>query len=106
MKKETIKIIQNWYQQNCNGDWEHNFGIKIESLDNPGWHVIIDLVGTNLEGIEVNVDTDTSGQNEWHEISIVDNKYIGVGSPEKLEYILDCFAKLVSSGLSRKDDYI
>ncbi|MFT5930929.1 MAG: hypothetical protein ACI93G_000001, partial [Hyphomonas sp.] len=38
-----------WYQSQCDGDWEHSFGLKIESLDNPGWSVHVDLEGTSLE---------------------------------------------------------
>ncbi|WP_312236591.1 Imm53 family immunity protein [Stenotrophomonas sp.] len=33
----------------CNKDWEHTFGITIEALDNPGWHIRIDLIETELE---------------------------------------------------------
>ncbi len=33
----------------CDGEWEHDYGIKIETLDNPGWLVSIDLLGTDLE---------------------------------------------------------
>ena len=33
----------------CDGEWEHRFGVSIQSTDNPGWWVKIDLVGTPLE---------------------------------------------------------
>ena len=39
-----------WYAQRCNGDWEHAFGIELETIDNPGWHLKVDLVETGLEG--------------------------------------------------------
>ncbi len=39
-----------WYAAQCDGDREHEFGIRIETLDNPGWHVEVDLEGTELEG--------------------------------------------------------
>lgn len=42
--------LQEWYQRQCNGEWEHDRGIRIESCDNPGWWVRIDLLGTPLEG--------------------------------------------------------
>lgn len=44
-----LNWLQNWYKTNCNGDWEHTYGIKIETLDNPGWSVVVDLKETNLE---------------------------------------------------------
>jgi hypothetical protein len=41
--------MQEWYKKNCNSDWEHNYGIKIEILDNPGWALTIDIIGSTQE---------------------------------------------------------
>ena len=41
---------QKWYAANCHGGWEHYFGVVIETLDNPGWLVKIDLEETTLDG--------------------------------------------------------
>ncbi|MDR7033394.1 immunity 53 family protein [Mesorhizobium sp. BE184] len=43
--------LVNWYARHCNGDWEHSFGIAIDTLDNPGWRLKIELTGTALETI-------------------------------------------------------
>jgi len=48
----TVTGLQSWYQGNCDGDWEHQFGIQIETLDNPGWLVKINLEGTLQEGVD------------------------------------------------------
>lgn len=45
----TLTWLQAWYAQQCDGDWEHGYGINIETLDNPGWRVRINLAGTELE---------------------------------------------------------
>ena len=34
----------------CNGDWEHSYGVKIDTLDNPGWLLKVDLRETSLQG--------------------------------------------------------
>ncbi len=47
--KKGIDRLQNWYSSQCDGYWEHSYGIKIETLDNPGWACFIDLLGTNME---------------------------------------------------------
>ena len=39
-----------WYLAECNGDWEHSYGIEIGTLDNPGWTLKIDLRETTLLG--------------------------------------------------------
>ena len=41
--------LQNWYKQQCDGCWEHLYGIEIGNLDNPGWTVKIDLSDTSYE---------------------------------------------------------
>jgi hypothetical protein len=48
---ENTAWLAEWYIKNCNGDWEHQYGVKIETLDNPGWHVEIDLIGTRYGSI-------------------------------------------------------
>jgi hypothetical protein len=44
-----LERLQSWYREQCNEDWEHSFGVKIDTLDNPGWMVKIDLRETSLE---------------------------------------------------------
>ena len=46
---DVINWLNEWYKSNCNGDWEHCYQIRIETLDNPGWWVKIDLNDTELE---------------------------------------------------------
>lgn len=45
----SLKWIQDWYIKQCNEEWEHSYGIRIESLDNPGWALQISLLDTDLE---------------------------------------------------------
>ncbi|WP_126978382.1 Imm53 family immunity protein [Frigidibacter oleivorans] len=35
--------LENWLKSRCNGDWEHQGSISIESTDNPGWHIKVDF---------------------------------------------------------------
>ena len=46
--------LAHWYAAHCDGDWEHDFGIRIQTLDSPGWSISIDLSGTAAarEGFE------------------------------------------------------
>ena len=34
-------LLEDWYADLCNGDWEHFGGIEIQSLDNPGWMITV-----------------------------------------------------------------
>ena len=87
-----LKELQDWFKRNCNGDWEHDFGIKIDTLDNPGWNVEINLTATKLESkdfkeILYNYEND----DDWYRCWIENKKWNGVGSPQNLETILKIF---------------
>ena len=46
----ALEQLEKWYAARCDGLWEHGWGIKIETLDNPGWTVHIDLNETRKDG--------------------------------------------------------
>ncbi len=46
----SLDRLEQWFRSMCNGDWEHTYGIKILTLDNPGWIVAIELRDTPLFG--------------------------------------------------------
>jgi hypothetical protein len=43
-----LERLQSWYMAQCDGEWEHQQGISVASLDNPGWCVSVNLAGTPL----------------------------------------------------------
>ena len=45
-----LSWLQQWYEDQCDGDWEHEWGVRIATLDNPGWWVRVDLAETPLTG--------------------------------------------------------
>ena len=47
---DVLLRLQKWYADQCDGDWEHQYGVHVGMLDNPGWQVDIDLTDTDLEG--------------------------------------------------------
>jgi hypothetical protein len=47
--KDILTWLQAWFLSQCNDTWEHSYGIKIDTLDNPGWEVVIDLAGTSCD---------------------------------------------------------
>ena len=48
MSDENLSWLMQWYLAECNDDWEHSYGVKIDTLDNPGWTLKIDLRETDL----------------------------------------------------------
>lgn len=47
---DDITWLMGWYLAQCDGDWEHQYGVTIDTLDNPGWSLKVDLNGTSMEG--------------------------------------------------------
>lgn len=97
MSQPTLQWLQLWYQNECNGDWEHGFGIHIITIDNPGWHVQIGITDTELEGLEIAYSLEEKAENDWYGISVKNNKYDAAGDPSKLEFLLEHFRALVES---------
>ena len=63
--KTGLSLLEEWYASQCNGDWEHSWGVKIDTLDNPGWSISINLNDTrsesrNLERIKI-----VRTENDW-----------------------------------------
>lgn len=59
------EFVRRWYAEQCNGDWEHEFGIRIATLDNPGWTFTVDLAETDLEGRVLEQGTLEPGEGRW-----------------------------------------
>jgi hypothetical protein len=93
--RKAIERIQQWYAAQCNGEWEHDHGISIDTIDNPGWCVQIDLVGTSLESVSIVPYSHDSGERDWIFCEIRDGKFTANGDPSKLYSILEYFAKLL-----------
>lgn len=48
MVMRVLGELEQWYESECKEDWEHQFGVSIGTLDNPGWTVTIDLDSKSL----------------------------------------------------------
>ena len=62
---EGISLLEKWYVDRCNGVWEHQWGVKIGTLDNPGWTLDIDLNQTKAENRELEHTKIERTENDW-----------------------------------------
>lgn len=62
---DILLRLQEWYASQCDGDWEHQFGIHLDTLDNPGWKLTIDLEGTDLEMAQYTTQRWQRTDQEW-----------------------------------------
>lgn len=98
----SIEWLQAWYRAQCNGEWEHLHGVSVETLDNPGWKVEIDLTGTSLQNLsmeeiargEVN-HAGVDGAQDWLQCKVENSRFVGAGGPLSLVQICDVFMRWV-----------
>lgn len=91
---EIIKWLEDWYNRQCDGDWEHDHGIRIENLDNPGWTIHINLKDTELEYLKLRVDDTERSEEDWFHYRIENGEYFAGGDPNKLLFLLEKFKEI------------
>lgn len=91
-----LKWLEKWHLENANNDG-YALGIKIETLDNPGWIVKIDLTDTKYAGIHIDRVAYDNSEDDWMDCNIEDNVFIGVGGCMKLGEIIRFFRERITS---------
>lgn len=91
---KILNWIQEWYKTQCDGEWEHEYGIKVHTIDNPGWSMSIDLVYTQMEHIQIEYQLFEKSETDWYAFSIQGSVYHAAGDPNKLEFLLTKFKEL------------
>jgi hypothetical protein len=70
----------------CNNSWEHEHGIMLTSIDNPGWLLEFDLQDTYIEDIpfeEVFIQKDDD-EDDWYHCILENGVFRGGGGPKNL----------------------
>lgn len=83
--------LQAWYASQCDGDWEHGEGISIDSLDNPGWRVRIDVGRTDLADRTFDRKTIERGEHDWIQAWVEEGKWEAACGPLNLGEALHVF---------------
>ena len=97
----SLRALEAWYASRCDGDWEHSFGVTIETLDNPGWAVRIDLAETPLAGRPFDQVRIERSADDWLRCSVDADVFEGRGGPGNLNQILDVFAQWAKAEAER-----
>ncbi len=87
----VIARLQRWYLSNCNDDWEHSWGVKIGTLDNPGWWFKINLDETPLQDARFEGVRIDRTEHDWVYLNRIENRIEGACGPENLEEALEMF---------------
>jgi hypothetical protein len=87
----NLARLQTWYLSQCDGDWEHSYGIAIATLDNPGWSVDIALEDTSLEERRFEPMRIERSEGDWLFVSRSPEKFKIRCGPNNLEEGLGIF---------------
>lgn len=91
ISNNLLHFLEEWYESQCDEDWEHEFGIAIDTLDNPGWTLAIDLAGTECENQPFNEINWEKDENNWVQCNVVNNQFLGSGGPRNLQNLIQIF---------------
>ena len=92
-----VKWLEKWYKDNCYDEWEQSYGVKIDTLDNPGWMVTIDIIYTELEDKEFPMLKIDNSDDDWIVCQVRKKQFIGCGDFTKLEEIIKVFKEWVEN---------
>lgn len=97
----ALSQLQRWYSSQCDGDWEHQLGVEIGTLDNPGWMVKIDLTNTALDSADFDHVRDLNHEREWIDCKVADGKFHGAGGPHMFGAIVEIFVRWAEDEIRR-----
>ncbi|MFF4837155.1 Imm53 family immunity protein [Streptomyces sp. NPDC001315] len=95
-ERDPLNTLVRWYAAQCDGDWEHEFGVRLASLDNPGWSIEVDLLGTAAEARLMPKQRTDDDRGRWM-IAWSDGEMFRAScDPGSLERMLEVFQEFVS----------
>jgi len=97
MDNYLIRWLQDWYANQCDGDWEHEHGVKINTLDNPGWDINIDIINTGFKK-DLPWKHFEIADNNWFGYKIENGYFNASGDPAKLEFLIQVFKDFIDHG--------
>lgn len=94
----SLEWLMNWFVSHCDDEWEHGYGITIETLDNPGWRLSVDLSGTDLEGRQMaRLERDIESDVSWSCCWVADKKFEAACGPRDLHEVIGIFRRWTES---------
>lgn len=74
-----IEPLLRWYDAHCDGEWEHRYGFRIETADNPGLIVTLDVAED--PGLEPETDRLIFSLGEQMELRVRGGQMLGFAAP-------------------------
>lgn len=91
--------IIEWYQSHCDDSWEDQYGVRLETLDNPGWLLTVDLIHTDLQGRTMTEVREGIAPEEhpvsprWIHCFVRENQFRGACDPAQVARLFQTFSQ-------------
>jgi hypothetical protein len=98
--RSLLAWLEDYYASRCDGAWEHDHGVQIDTLDNPGWRVqgVQVVVGPDCPSAADHVErTETN----WISYKVEKGRFIGHSGPKNLAELLAVLQNLITEGSLR-----
>jgi hypothetical protein len=91
---DVLSQLQDWYRRHCGGSWEHSYGVTVETLDNPGWQVRVELHDTPLaQRAFERVKRQQADEDDWLTCWVANEKFHAACGPLNLAQALEVFLR-------------
>jgi hypothetical protein len=95
--RDALYLLQRWYLAQCDDEWEHGYGIRIDTLDNPGWSLRIDLKDTAFERTVVDWEKVSRSEHDWVHWRVHDGAFEAACGPTNLNEAILAFLDLAGA---------
>jgi hypothetical protein len=48
---DGVAELDRWHSEHCDGTWEHRYGVRIQTTDNPGWLLEFNSLPLNQKSV-------------------------------------------------------
>lgn len=93
--EDPVEWLERWYRTQCNGDWEHQHGVRIGTLDNPGWSLDVDLVDTPEADRTKRASIIERSTTDWVFCEVKEGVFSARGGPGNLRDVVRAFMDFV-----------
>ena len=81
----ALDRLQAWYLDQCDEVWEQANVITMETIDNPGWRLTIDLAGTRWSGRDFPPVQRDTAEHDWLRCWVKGTRWEAAAGPCSLE---------------------
>ena len=90
---DIINWLEDWLESNCDGGWEHLYGVDNKTIDNPGWHLKLNILDTLYEDVTFDDITIDRTEHDWVRCKKSDGNIDCAGGPRNLNEMLGIIKK-------------